>query len=501
MRSKKAALNIITKFISQFVSLVCGLIVPRLILASFGSTYNGAISSIGQIFGVISILTAGLAGATRVELYKTLASEDVDGTSRIIKATELFMHRVGVIILGYTVIISIIYPLFFRGQIAWIEVVLLVVIIASSTFAQNNFGYTYKILLQASQSEYIDTVIYTVLHILNTVVIVIVIKLGSNIFIVKAASAVLFVFYPIFLRYYVRHKFRLRSDCEADMTAIKNRSAVMFHSVANVVHNQTDTLVLTVFTNAMTVSVYSIYYIVLSNVKQMMQNFVTGIEAAFGSMWAKGENELFKKNFDTYEFLMYSFSSVIFSCVGLLLVPFIALYTAGVHDINYIRPGFAIMATITEAVFCIRQPYVTIVQAAGKYKETRNGAIYESIINLVLSIALVYFYGLIGVIIGTLVANLFRTIQYALYSSKNLIHRNIGEFVKKCLWHVLNSALIIIIFEVTIKNIPMETWKGWIIAGIATFSLSLAITVLSSALFYRSELKHSIQIVKRMIRR
>ena len=501
MKSKKAALNILAKFANQLVALICGLITPRLILYSFGSTYNGAISSINQVLGFISILTAGLAGATRVELYKSLANNDIDSISRIIKATERFMHRVGYIILVYTAFLSLIYPFLFKGQLPWHELMFLVVIISSSIFAQNYFGYTYRILLQADQSEYISTSIYTVLHIVNTIAIIVIIRFGFSIFAVKVATAIVFTTYPVIVNMYVKKKYKLNLNCNGDTSAIKERSAAMFHSFANVIHNQTDTIILTIFTNAKTVSIYTIYYIVLNNVKQVMQNFVTGLEAAFGSWWAKEDIESFKRNFETYEFLMYSFSSVVFSCVWLMLVPFIKLYTNGVHDANYIQPMFAYTATFAEAIYCIRQPYVTIVQAAGKYRETRNGALFETIVNLVISIFMVFKFGLIGVIIGTLSANIIRTIQYAIYSSKHLLNRNIIYFIKRIIWHLINSIIVIYLYKIIFGNSIIESWTSWVVRGYFCFSLSMFITAVNSIIIYQNDLIKSFLVFKSIIRR
>ena len=44
-RTQKAFLNMSTSLVAQIVSIICGLITPRLILTNFGSTYNGVTAS------------------------------------------------------------------------------------------------------------------------------------------------------------------------------------------------------------------------------------------------------------------------------------------------------------------------------------------------------------------------------------------------------------------------------------------------------------------------
>lgn len=501
MRTKKALLNIVIKFLSQMVTLICGLITPRLILQAFGSTYNGAISSITQFLSMISILTIGLAGATRVELYKTLAADDVIGTSRIIKATDKYLHKVGYIFIAYAVVLSVVYPFAIVGELPWLDSFLLVIILAIATFAQYFFGLSYSTLLQADQREYIYVLFQIVANILNTIIAIVMVYAGANIFIVKLMSSSLFAATPFFMQWYVRKNYKLVKDCEADETALNQRGSAMFHSIANIVHDNTDILLLTIFTDAKTISVYTVYYMIVRNVKQIMQNFVTGLEAAFGNMWVKKELAAFRKNFSTYEFLVFSFSSVVFTCVGLLLTSFIGLYTKGITDVNYIRPTFAILVTVAEGIFCIRQPYVTIVQAAGKYKETRNGAAVEAILNLVTSLILVNVIGIDGVIVGTLVANIFRTSQYAIFSSQYLLNRKVLYSIGRCGWHLGNTVCIVALCNPILKVLAVDSWGKWILSGAICFIIAMIVTVVSGWMVYRKDFQHALFVIKNMLSR
>ena len=91
MRSRKALINTITSIIYEAVAIVCGLVLPRLILSHLGSSYNGITSSITQFISCISLMKAGLFGVTRSALYKPLADNDKEQISSIIKTTDSFM--------------------------------------------------------------------------------------------------------------------------------------------------------------------------------------------------------------------------------------------------------------------------------------------------------------------------------------------------------------------------------------------------------------------------
>ncbi len=501
MRSKKAILNTSTSLIYQVVATICGFITPRLILVTFGSTYNGIIASATQFMSMISILTLGIGGAVRVALYKTLADNDTLGTSRIVKATQKYMYKVGLSIVLYAIILMTVYPLISHNSLPHIEASALIGIVAIGTFAEYFFGVTYKTLLTADQSEYISSILQIIVTVLNTVVVATLIFSNQNIFIVKLFSVFVFALSPLFLNFYVNKKYSLIKNCEADNSALKQRKAVAFHSIANIVHNNTDLIILTIFTDAKLVSVYTVYNYAVGKIRAVLQSLTVGLEAAFGNMWVKKEIDNISKNFRIYEFVVFSFISIVFSCVGLLILPFVELFSKGVTDIVYVRTDLAVLITVTEAVYCIRDPYLTLVQATGHYKETKNGAIFEAVVNIVSSVILVNILGINGIIIGTLLANLIRTIQYIWFVSKRILYRGYKEIILKVIWTLLNLALIMTVSFPVISHNQVPGWIGWFLKAFIVLAIAFVITVISSAIFYRKELSSLIQIIKRALSR
>lgn len=500
-RGQKALINTAVLGIYQITHFICGLILPRFFLLHYGSEYTGAVSSITQLLSFISILQFGIAGSTRFALYKTLADGDVRGTSGIVNATQNYMRKIACCLLGYIVIISVAYPYIADTAIPGFELFLLVLILGASSFSQYFFGITYQILLTADQRLYIYNGLATVSSILNTVIAIIMMKNGFNIHMVKLGSALIFVAIPILLSLYVRKAYNIDKAVPQNKTALKNRWDVMWHSIANIVHNNTDLVVLTVFTNVKYVSVYTVHYLVVNGLFQIFSVFTNSLEAAFGNMFAKGETKTAYKSLEKYEFLIGCFVSTVFSCALFLIVPFVKLYTAGVEDVNYIVPTFAALAVIAQMVMCIRQPYLTIVRAAGHYKQTRNGAIFEAVMNILISIVLVYFYGIIGVVVGTLAANLFRTLQFAIYLRKNILNRPLRKPLFVMGWIALNTIVICVLARFVLKWIVINSWFTWVLAGAVGFCVAFIVTVVSALIFYRSQLLSVVNMAKRLLHR
>lgn len=498
MRTKKALYNILAQVSYELVATVCGLILPRLILSSFGSGYNGMISSITQFLEYISVLTLGISGSTRVALYRAKSKNDIRAESAILKATEIYMRKVAAAFVVYTAALVVIYPFIVKNDFRWIESASLVVIIALGTFAEYFFGITYRTYLMASQSMYVYNIIQIFSKIANTLISVILIKLGYSIQTVKLGSAVCFVLSPIVLNYVVRKKYGIVKDVEPDNSALKQRGDVMAHSIANIIHRYTDVFVLTLFTSSKVVSVYSVYTLVLGTLRKIQDIFTTGLEAAFGEIWARGEKKKFEHNLNTFEYLIFAFASVVFSCAALLILPFIKIYTRNITDVNYIIPSFAVLSVAAYLMQSLRTPYLIAVQAAGKYKETRNGAVVEAALNLGLSVLMVSKFGIVGVTIGTLAANSFRTIQYAVYLHTNLLERSISEFIKRCGWLALNAVIILSVSRI-LPSFDIVTWYFWILSGFFYFSLAATITAITSLVFYRKDMREGLLVARRML--
>lgn len=492
MRGKRAIVNSIISLLQELVSIVCAFILPRLILSAFGSKYNGLTTSVTQFLSCAVLLRAGIGGATKAALYKPIANENVDDINGIVKATDLFMKKVGLILAGLIVVFSAIYPIFVRNEFDWLFTFSLFLIIGASTFAESFFGITYEIVLHAYQNYWFPSLLKSVCTILNTCVAAVLILSGYSIHIVKLGSALIFVLYPIIQSVYVKKKYHIDTAVEPNNKAIKQRWDAFWHQVADFVMNNTDVMVLTVFTNMLEVSVYSVYNMILNGLKRGVLAFSRGLESAFGDMIAKEEQELLATNVRIAENIIFTASTIIYSCSAVLILDFVSIYTKEIDDVEYVRPIFAYLLVVAGFFYGIRLPYQLVVQAAGHYRQTKRGAIIEPIINISLSVLLVFKFGLIGVAVGTLVATVFRTVQYSLYMCRNIVVRS-GWISFSRIIVALCEGLIIIAIS---KHINMSfefSYIGWITKAVLTGIICTTIVFAGNYICFRQDMINTLR--------
>lgn len=495
-RTKRAFLVIFTGMVSEAVALVCGLILPRLILSNFGSAYNGITQSITQFISYISLMKAGIGGVTAASLYKPLAENDTQKISEILAATQKFMRKIALIFVLFIVGLAIIYPTFIVKDFDWWFTASLIFIISITTFAQYYFGFTYQMLLAADQKDYITTCLGIITTILNTLISYVLIKNDFSIHVVKLGSSVCSLITPLFLYFYVRKKYKIMKDVKPNLDLIPQRWDATAHEVASFVNNNTDIIVLTMFSSLTDVSVYTVYHYVTSNLKKIVNICTVGFGAAFGDMYARNEIDLMHENLSIFELITYSMATILYSVAFVMLLPFITIYTKGITDANYMQPLFGAILLLASMFNCFRIPYRVVVINVGHFKQTRNGAIAEAIINIVISVIGVYYFGLIGVAIGTLAAMMFRTCQFAFYLAKNIMYRDIKYFVKHL---IITFIIVICVYFISKIYMPqtMNNWFVWIGYAVITGIITVIITVIIDLLFYKKDMFNLINKLKK----
>lgn len=485
-RTKNAMLTVVTSLLSEGVSLACGLVLPQMILSSFGSAYNGITQSISQFISYIALMKAGIGGATAAALYKPVAENNTREISEILASMEKFMRKISLIFVLFVLALAIIYPTFIVRDFDWWFTSTLIIIISLSTFAQYYFGFTYQTLIGVDQKDYIVSILDIFTTILNTLVAVYLIKNNYSLHMVKLGSSLVNVITPIFLYVYChKHYHLIKVEPKEDRIPQKWEAAA--HEVASFINNNTDIVILTVFGNMLEISVYTVYHYVIANLKKIVTRFTVGFSAAFGDMYARNEIDLMHENLGIFELIIYSFTSILYSVTLSMMIPFVMIYTKGITDVNYYRPMFSFLLIMGGVFNCFRIPYRAITIVAGHYKQTRNGAIMECIINIAVSVVGVMMFGVTGVALGTLCAMVFRTVQYVIYLSNNIMYRDVKYFIRHAL---LCFAIMAAVYSISQLYLPtnIDNWMSWIVyAGITTI-IACVLTLATDYLFYRKDM-------------
>lgn len=481
MRKKRAIINICFSLLLELITAISGFIVPRMIISNYGSITNGLINSISSFIGYISILQLGVGSVIKSSLYKPLAKKEYDKVSIITKTAGNFFKKIGFITIFYVIILMFIFPLFISKQYDFFYTALLIVIIGISTIFTYLFGITYQMLVEADQCSYIFSIIQIITVILNTAIIVILINLNFSILFVKGISAIIYILRPIILNFYVRKKYNINNKVCPDKKVISQRWDGFAQGLAYYIHSKTDIFVLSIFSSLENVSIYSIYALVTSGLNMLLSSIDKAVRSVFGSIIAKKEDDHLKNVFDAYNLVYQIICTILFSTACITIFSFISIYIKNKNDIDYINYTFGLIILSAEYIYCLRMPYNSIIFAAGKFKETKKGAFVEALLNIFISIILVNHFGLVGIALGTLIAMIYRTINFIVFLHKNLLMIKYGNQIKRFFIDIISyllSIYILSMFNYTITNFIywfIYLLVVFLLVSIIVFSINFAL--------------------------
>ena len=498
-RLKKAYYTSVTSALVQLVTILCGMITSRLIIQTYGSSWNGIIVSISRMLQLITIAEIGLDGAARVALYRSLASNDQQKTNAIINANQAFYQKICLFFIVYIAILTVFLPGFIQAEQSNRSIALMILIVGFSSLAEHCWGINSKIILLATQSRYITNLVQIAAVLLNAGLIVLVVTLQGNIFTAKAASGAVLTLKPLLLFLIVKRLFKLDKTVKPDHSALKDRWNVMANSLSNIVHHNVDLVFLTLFCAATEISVYSLYMVIAGGLSKLFTILTSGMEAGFGSLWARNEHQKLEYYLRQFEYIIYSFSVILFGCMIVLILPFMSLYVSRVTDANYLRFNLGLTLAIAEIFLSIRAPYVLLVQAAGHYKQVKIGAYCEAGLNIILTLVLAKLYGIVGAVAATAVANIFRTIQYSWYASKHLIQRPFMQVIRRLVWLCVMLCICVCTSYGAISSIVIDSWIGWCTAATICLLVHISVIFLGTLLFYRSDFQIFLRTIKKLL--
>lgn len=445
MKDSKQKKNIIISAFSYIVTTVTAILIPRLIMVNLGSEANGLLLSINQILAYLGLMEAGVGTVTVQALYKPVAEGDRSGINGILAATQKYYCRTGMFYLAAVAVLSLVYPFLVKTELPR-STVIAVALLSGSAGALNYFFHgKYSLLLQAEGKQYIVTGIFMVIHVLMNLAKVTLLLCGLDVIAVQTAYLLAIALQSCAVCLYVRRHYKwLDMRCKPNEKAIDQKHSVLLHQICGLIFGNTDSVLLTVTWGLKYVSIYAVYSMIISQLGTLVGIPLSGFMYSLGQKY-QTDFERFKEEFGLFEFGIVVLTFLLGSVCAVMIVPFVKLYTAGVTDVDYQNALYPVLFLAVFLLSNIRLPAQTAITVAGHFKNTTKQAVFETGINILVSLTLLKRFGIVGVLIGSVAALLYRTNDMIVYSAK-MIHkrsikttylrllRNFALFLVFCFW-------------------------------------------------------------------
>ena len=499
-RTKSAFKNVLLNFGYQIVNIVTNILIPPLIIGYFGSIVNGLVSTIKQIINYIQVVGSGISESTIVSLYKPLSEHNNKKISAIYNASRNSFNKAGLIFTICALLLSFVYPLFIKEDLNYFFVAFLILSLGISGASEFFALGKYRTLLVADQKQYIVNIAQIFGLVMSTLFTFLLIKMGVGIVIVQFVSALLYVSRLMLLRYYVRKRYSyLDTKVEPDYKAISKRKAAMVHQIASLVIFGSQTLLIANYCGLSEASVYSVYALIFTGINTVLSTVSSAMIAGMGNLLVSSQKDKINHIYNIYEYGYYILVFVFYTITFIMCLPFIKLYTSMAADINYIHLDYVILFSIMGLLNCFRTPGATVINAKGHYEETKYRAIIEMSICVIGEIILVGKYQVVGILIATILAYLYRTIDVIVYSNKHILDRKILKTMKKIVFNLI--FFIIIAYASTKFDILVNSYIKWGLFAIVIGIIASLVFVSINYFYSRKTMKDLKEYVLLIVRR
>ncbi len=415
---------------------------PRLIIKHYGSVLNGLVTTVTQMITYLAIVEMGIASASLVALYEPMAKRDYQKASSILAAINKFYHRVALYFTVGAIIGGMILPFVIADEIPLITVWLVVAAIAGINLVTYIILGKYRTLLQSDNKLYISNYARCIGAFLQFLLALLVLSIDWEIAFIKFAAVLSGCIEGILLWYYCRKVYPdIKTNAEPMEGAIKQRKDILVHQFSALVLNNTDVLLLTIFGDSLAlVSVYAVYNMIMLLLHNVIASLLSARTAVFARLYVLRDIDGLRRKVSQFEILFYCIVFGLFSCMSILVMPFVRLYTRGVNDANYNLPLVGLLFCILGICRVLRGCYSEIINAAGHFKETKIQSINSALINIAVSMALIWRYQIPGLLLGSIVAEVYRTIHCMAYFNQRIFRFNWKVSVFRIL---LNTVLFV----------------------------------------------------------
>lgn len=448
MRYKNGVLSAWFGIMQQLLTLIFGLIVPRLFIQTFGSEMNGLLSSLGNLYGYLALVEAGVGTVAIQALYGPVGRDDKKSINEIMTATGNYYNKAGFIYLLGVIVIAVLYPLTVTTTIPRITIFIVTVLNGMGGVINFWVQGKYMVLLQAEGKKYLMSIVSTVIYVIQNFMKIFMLARGLDVVAIHMGYFVISLCQMSFYFFYMKKNYKwLNLKDTPNKEALSQSNAVFVQQITWMICGNTDILVLTYIAQDLkAVSVYTVYLMIYSTIEKLFNNLFGSFHYLLGQKYNIDREEYLSLH-RIYECLSMTGAFMLYTIAFILTTPFMRVYTAGITDIAYVDKYLPFLFTFMHLLSSSREASSRVINFAGHFKQMQWRAILESIINIVVSVVLVIKLGIYGVLLGTIVAYLWRTNDIIIYANKNILKRRSWNTYKLLLGNQIIFGLLCSVFR------------------------------------------------------
>ena len=410
-RIEKSKINTTVALITNIVMGVLSFAERTTFNQFFNEDFLGLYSFNQNIIGILSFFELGLASAVAYALYAPLEYDNKEQITAIMKFFRNAYFIIGTLILVLGVSLLPILPRIIKTTVDITHVQTYFVLFLIGNISSYYINYK-NILFNANQEQYKVTMVtnisWTFLYLAEILIAI----FTQNFLLYSIAIMVANLIKNLVLNILAKHEFpylkyknkNIKLDSDIKNKIVKNTKGLIITRLGIAMVSCTDSMLISGLVGTATLGKYSNYQIIYLGLLTLAILLPQNITASIGNAGVTESKRTMSKGFsvlDLSSFFIYSAFAVMFLNV---VNPIVATFFGA----NRVLPlSTVVIITINFYFQAMRELILSYKSSLGLYWEDRKRPIIEGVTNLVTSIIFGYFWGLNGILIGTMITAIF----------------------------------------------------------------------------------------------
>ncbi len=508
MRKENSIKNIVASVTSNIITIGIGIIAQAIFIKILGNELLGINSLFNNIISMLSIVELGMGTAIIYNLYKPIAENETEKVKSLMNFYKKSYRVIALIVcfIGGLIIPFLKYIIDINTINANINIYIIYLLFLSDSVFSYFLSYK-RSILYANQKNYIVNIIHIICITILNIIQIIILFFTKNFYlylmikvIMKIIENMIITFVANKLYSFLNEKDYAKLDKSVEKDIFTKIKALFFHKIGTFVILGTDNIIISKFLGIVVVGMYSNYYLIINSVQTVFNQIIQALTPSLGNLLVTESKE---KQFITYKRIRFiNFWITAFSSIAILIImeSFIKIWIGN----NYILPRTVLYILVLNYYLnSSRATYIAFKDAAGIYYEDRFIPLFESLINIIVSILLVKKLGLVGVFLGTIVSGLVLwCYSYPKYVYKLILKRNYFDYAKENIGYLvlfIITAFITVMISnsIHVQSIAFQFFYNVIIALIVPNLIMLLFFIKDEKLVYFfdlfKEIKNKIQ--------
>ena len=504
-RTKNTILNSIFGMLGYISVIVVSFLLRKVLAVTLGAEYLGLISLYTNIVSFLSLTELGLSTAIIYFLYKPISENDEGKIRAYLSFYKKVYFVIAAVIMLLGAALIFVVPFVANTTVEMKKVQFYFILYVFNTAVSYLIAYK-KCIIYADQRSRAVSVCHAVTKIAFTGLQIAVLLLTKSFFGFIVLMIACTVADNLSCAIYADKKYPFinkKSDEKLSKDELREIFRKMFpialQSLAGYVVTSTDSLIISAsYLGTVIVGYYSNYTLVSSTLKSLYGQVFSAFTTSFGNLSVTEKKET---AFDVYEKSVYAafcMTCCMTACFFALINPFVRLcfgadYVLGVEIAALVCASFYVTA--------MNVPAVSVQNALGLHSKDAWVMLVQGALNLVLSLVLLKYIGLAGVIVGTIIS----TLLCPFFSKDYVICKYFfGKSpVKIYLWQlyyaVITAGASALCYFICNVWLSLSGWGGLILCGVIALFTSMAIAVAFT--FFTDKFRYLVGLAARLIKR